>query len=92
MKNEIEKTVTLQDFLMAEDLAVGSMARFMHDMNRSSDDNQTMTMMLDLILQVTTKMQCILFGTPEEEVIQLRTNEMDDFGTWDINGDDGEVR
>ena len=92
MKNEIEKTVTLQDFLMAEDLAVGSMARFMHDMNRSSDDNQTMTMMLDLILQVTTKMQSILFGTPEEEVIQLRTNEMDGFGPWDINGDDGEVR
>ena len=78
-------TVTLDEFLMAEDLAVGAMARMMHNMNRSSKDEETMTMMLDLILQVTSKMQDILFG--EECIEACEENAPDDVD----NGLEGEA-
>ena len=68
MKNVNRKKVTLQDFLEAEEKAVMEMAKYMHDMNCSEEDDETMGMMLSLIVQVTTKMQGILFGKETETI------------------------
>ncbi len=65
-KNINQKRITLQDYLEAEEMAVMGMAKYMHDVNCMAEDEETMGMMLGLIVQVTTKMQAILFGEPEE--------------------------
>ena len=81
--------VTREDYQMAEDIALSGMAKYMSMFNRNKDDDETMFMMLDLITQVTTKIESLLFQDEEEtsiadgkEVFELkaepRINVVDD--------------
>ena len=65
-KNTNLRMVTLQDFLEAEEMAVGGIASFMRSMNHTKKDEELMTLLLSLIVDVTTKMQGILFGEETE--------------------------
>ncbi len=56
------KTGTLEEYLVAQDEAIMGMVEAMRMLNRTEEDEETMLMMLDLIVQVTTKIQGILFG------------------------------
>ncbi len=82
-KNTNLRMVTLQDFLEAEEMAVGGFASFMRSMNHTKKDEEMMTLLLSLIVDVTTKMQGILFGEETESVekefdIRLDMLEEDD--------------
>ena len=61
------KTVTLEEYLVAQDEAIMGMVEAMRMLNRTEEDEETMLMMLDLIVQVTTKIQGILFGEDAED-------------------------
>ena len=61
------KTVTLEEYLVAQDAAIMGMVEAMRMLNRTEEDEETMLMMLDLIVQVTTKIQGILFGEDAED-------------------------
>ena len=88
MRNGIGKMVTLDEYLQAEEMAIMGMAKGMHTMNHTAEDHETMVMMLQLVLQTTTVIQKILFGTPEGEFEKVY-----DFSEENIRnyGNDGEV-
>ena len=82
MKNKKEKTVTLKEYQMAEEKAVRAMALKMDKMNRTEKDEQTMMVMLELILKVTSDMQEILFGDETEEDASCGPEKDELFGAW----------
>ena len=83
MKNVNRKQITLQEYLDAEEKAVMEMAKYMHDVNCTEEDDETMGMMLSLIVQVTTKMQGMLFGEETEaikKVFDVRAQTLEKLG------------
>ena len=82
MKNKKKKTVTLKEYQMAEEKAVRAMALKMDKMNRTEKDEQTMMVMLELILKVTSAMQEILFGEETEEDDSCGEETCELFGEW----------
>ena len=75
MKKKNPKKVTMRDYLAAQEEAVMGMVETMRSLNQTEEDEETMCMMLDLILQVTTRIQGILFG---DEVENLEAYEIID--------------
>ena len=97
MGNGIRKMVTLEDYLQAEEMAIMSMAKYMHTMNHTAEDHETMVIMLQLVLQTTTVIQDMLFGTQVgefEKVFDFSEENLERYGNEDavfiIDEDDEE--
>lgn len=61
------KTVTQEEYLDAQEEAVMGMVEAMRMLNKTEEDEEKLCIMLDLVLQVTTKIQGILFGEDDED-------------------------
>ena len=81
-----QELVRLQDFLDAEERAVMEKARYMKSLNTSEEDDRRLSIVIHFILDVTTRMQELLFGESEEAYIKLFNEDFARFKAYELDG------
>ena len=75
MKNRRNQFVTRENFEQAEDKAVKEMLRLFEGRTKNSDELEMAAIILELVTQVTTKIEGLLFGEEEYAIDEF---DMDD--------------
>ncbi len=75
MKNRRNQFITRENFEQAEDAAVKEMLRLFEGRTKNSDELEMAAIILELVTQVTTKIEGLLFGEEEYAIDEF---DMDD--------------
>ena len=75
MKNRRNQFITRENFEQAEDTAVKEMLRLFEGRTKNSDELEMAAIILELVTQVTTKIEGLLFGEEEYAIDEF---DMDD--------------
>lgn len=75
MKNRRNQFITRENFEQAEDAAVKEMLRLFEGRTKNSDELEMAAIILELVTQVTSKIEGLLFGEEEYAIDEF---DMDD--------------
>ena len=75
MKNRRNQFVTRESFEQAEDKAVKEMLRLFEGRTKNSDELEMAAIILELVTQVTTKIEGLLFGEEEYAIDEFDMDE-----------------
>ena len=75
MKNRRNQFITRENFEQAEDAAVKEMLRLFEGRTKNADELEMAAIILELVTQVTTKIEGLLFGEEEYAIDEF---DMDD--------------
>ena len=75
MKNRRNQFVTRENFEQAEDKAVKEMLRLFEGRTKNSDELEMAAIILELVTQVTTKIEGLLFGEEEYAIDEFDMDE-----------------